>query len=234
MINNKHLNINEIAVLAAVEESIKKKERPLIKNIAKQTFVSAAYIIKLSKKLGFSGYSELVFFMKHQNDSDFFTNTSPTDYVEYAYYDKKMEDICTEILKKKGQPIFFLSMGLADIASEYMIRRLAVLNIYGYIGTPEEHLLKVENAIIIVISSSGENKDLIHLIKNSQYMHNNVYTITKFPNTTLGDLSKDVFTIGDLSKTLLDSSPNFFIAQTIILIEKIIYLLQQRLLAVEK
>ena len=65
LIEKYQLNEAEAQALRFMEQNKSHLKKIGIREVAKQAFISTATIVNMSKKIGFSGYSELVFSMQN-------------------------------------------------------------------------------------------------------------------------------------------------------------------------
>ena len=84
-----------------------------IREVAKQAFVSTASIVNMSKKMGFSGYSELVFSLQSPSVS---ANTDLTDLVTV-----EEQQLFTQLMTHyRDKRIMVLASGFSQNIANYM------------------------------------------------------------------------------------------------------------------
>lgn len=158
LIEKYQLNDAEAQVLRYMQENKQSLKQMGIREVAKQSFVSTATIVNMSKKIGFSGYSELVFFFQNEPTPD------PTFQVISDSESQQFTQLLTNYKDKRIMILGFgFSQNLANYFSEF-------LNLYGFRATANGHLeflrVSVENEmLVIVISNSGETRRLIELTR---------------------------------------------------------------------
>lgn len=156
VIEKYELNDSEAAVLRLMDAQKETLRELGIREVAKQSFVSPGSIINMSKKIGFSGYSELVFAIASVHDQG--TGTVSLSVEEYQ------EPFSALLSRYKEKKImvhgFGFSQNLANFFSEY-------LNLYGFRATANSHLELLrktdDEILIIIISNSGNTKRLLEL-----------------------------------------------------------------------
>ena len=83
------LNGLQRQILDEIKEDIKKNSDMSIKDFAKRHYISPAFLVNLSKKLGYSGYRELIFSFKSSHKS------------QPAAQDRDLAGIRNTIIRKK-------------------------------------------------------------------------------------------------------------------------------------
>ena len=156
LIDKYQLNVSEAQILRYLNKKKPELKQLGIRDVAKETFVSTATIVNMAKKIGFSGYSELVYALLNKretiNEPKFFTLEEKELFIELIkkYQEKRM------MILGSG-----FSQNLANYFSEY-------LNMYGFRATSNSHLefLRVnvkQDVLLIIISNSGDTKRLFEL-----------------------------------------------------------------------
>lgn len=184
-----------------------------IRQLAKQTFTSPGFIVKTCKKMKLSGYSELVFLI---TDTPSYSNNL-TDDLKVKSYTKLFSELMN---KHQDSMIMILGNGYSENIADYMSE---YLNLHGFRCTSNSHLeilRKNHDALIFIISNSGETKRLSELCKDAyenkhdiiSFVGNNESTIAK--NSTLA-ISTDTFTPASFDKNY----PQLFFGLTLIYFE---------------
>lgn len=179
LIEKYQLNQSESQVLYFMENHKEELKNLGIREVAKQSFVSPATIINMSKKIGFSGYSELLFsYLSSTNptvETDLVTTLERQQFVQlfHQYQDKRI------MVLGSG-----FSQNIANYFSEY-------LNIHGFRATANSHLeLLRENdkneTLIIVISNSGDTVRLAELITTATEHHIDTIAFVGEKNSKIG------------------------------------------------
>ena len=124
-----------------------------IREVAKQAFVSTASIVNMSKKMGFSSYSELVFSLQSPSVS---ANTDLTDLVTV-----EEQQLFTQLMTHyRDKRIMVLASGFSQNIANYMNE---TFNLYGFRATANSHLeflrgTNEEDILLIIISNSGDTQ----------------------------------------------------------------------------
>lgn len=224
-LSKKHLlNETEYRILSYVLSEIEKgKNKINIRSIAKESYVSTTTVIKLAKKLGYEGYSDMIFslkkrFKEERNNSAGIELSSILKVVDF----QSINFFTKELFNHKEQCIYIVGLGFSSIASSYFVKRLATLGILAYDGSPVDMIRwNKEKSIIIILSKSGETQDFIDIATISKNMNHTLFVITSNVESTLAKMSNCLLTINTGSSTSYNI-PDFFIGRTIILFEYIL------------
>lgn len=146
-----------------------------VQDLALANYVSPASIIKLSKKLGFKGFSDLKFFIKSKNNnpSDGQLITSFKDINQYksifSKLDlKKLELISTWI--SCSYPIYIYGRNMSSIPSKYMQNILMSLDfpciLLNWMDALESLSKSDQEGSLIILLSEHIHKEYEQIIKN--------------------------------------------------------------------
>lgn len=177
-----------------------------IREVAKQAFVSTASIVNMSKKMGFSGYSELVFSLQSPSVS---ANTDLTDLVTV-----EEQQLFTQLMTHyRDKRIMVLASGFSQNIANYMNE---TFNLYGFRATANSHLeflrgTNEEDILLIIISNSGDTQRLVELAEIAQKHQMALIAFVGDKKSKVGDLATLTISTNTYSpKTLQSFTPNFF------------------------
>lgn len=162
--NGKLTNLQE-QILEELKAEIRKKGDVSIQNFCSSHFVSPAFLVKLSQKLGYSGYKELLFSLKmgqvghqvvHVNDGMVFPELFIGNYSE-----ELMKRIADKFRKAKNNYIYANGRGYSSLVVEYVSMRslkkgYRVIYMESFKEIPEH-----ADNIAILVSESGETEDIL-------------------------------------------------------------------------
>jgi hypothetical protein len=122
------LTEDEMRIITCIANHIEKsKERVNITQIANENFVSASFIIKMCKRLGFNGYSELYYNLSQK------VNARMQERCTYEfqtlvdnYSEESVKKLCDYFQKFRERKIFVVGAGFADLVADYIVQRLGV------------------------------------------------------------------------------------------------------------
>ena len=227
------LNETEHQILACILSAIEKGDSRInIRSVAQQSYVSTTTVIKLSKKLGYQGYSDMMYSLRRHVEEERDASagidlSSILEVVDLPCIDAFAE----ELLCQKNNCIFIVGLGFSTIASAYFMRRLATLGFLAYDGGPADMMLGADKpSLTIILSKSGETKDLVDIAQHAKSLNHRIFTITAHNESTLARMSDHCLTVR-AGGSVAYNVPDFFIGRTIILFE---YVLSQLIIRLEK
>ena len=149
LIDKYQLNDSEAAVLRFMDKNRDSLKSLGIREVAKASYVSTATIINMAKKIGYSGYSELVFAYANKQS----TTSSPK-----KFSNEERDEFIRLLSKYRDKRLMILGSGFSQNIANHFSEKL---NLYGFRATANSHLeflrQRVEkDVLIIIISNSGE------------------------------------------------------------------------------
>lgn len=185
------LNKSEFDVLGYISNNTDKCCRMTISQLAKENFVSTTTVVRLCKKLGYSGFSEFKYDLKR--------NIREKEQSNIIEYDKSVETHLMNIQKTcellsedtvnkiaqllMQKKIHFFGKGLSRITCEYITDQIIMLNrlAINYTSTHIAYLSGEkmdENDVVFVLSLSGETFQTLKLAKIAKSKGATVVSIT--------------------------------------------------------
>lgn len=210
------LTLSELDVLRFIDKNIEKIFSLSIQDLAKESFSSTATIIRLCKKLNFSGYAELKYALKN----DFEKNKSKTKTVSFydaiqnninnitltlKNLDEKNVNKIVDILKS-NMNIYFFGKGLNGTILEYASKEL-LSHARNNIFFQDTHIAYLyaekmnKNDCVILASLSGKTHQIIRM---AQIAKSRGATIISLTGTKENDLAK----LGDYHLSVVTSQLN--------------------------
>ncbi len=213
-------NIEE-TILIYLIENIDICANESIRAISKKLYTSPSTIIRLSKKLGYSGFVELMYALKNKlsvNHSDIPYNTADRPLVYCVNYNGAEEDFLKCI---KNGNILISGEGFSEIVSKYIYMKLLVLGKKIIQSTFIDFDILFDNHVenissIILISKSGEGTHCVNSCQHAKERNVKIISFTGNSNSTLAKNSDITFIIPDYEKSDNDNYyPNPFFAYCI-------------------
>lgn len=219
-----------------------------VRDVAKQVYTSPASVIRLSKKLGYTGYTDMYYSLlplikKAENEPVGNRNSILHTQLEDVWQNhspKLMQEFSEHVLNMKQQYIFIYATGFSSIMTEYMYKKLLVLGRKTILASGSDSIGVFENNLddigaIIVVSKSGETEQVYEKVKKAT--NANIYTVsfTRETQNRIADLSDLNFQIFDAHK--LDDRnmlPNVFYLAVLHTFESLIECYLSQLPAEEK
>ena len=226
------LNATELRVLEYILNAMERGEQKInIRTVAQQSYVSTTVVVKLAKKLGYQGYSDMIYSLRRRTEEERSSAAAGIDLTSILEtVDLPSIDAFADgILHCSDRCLFIVGLGFSTIASSYFMRRLATLGFLAYDGAPVDMMRGGRQpSLTIILSKSGETKDLVDVATHARAMGHKLYTITAHGDSTLAKMSDCVLTIRS-GTPVAYNVPDFFIGRTIILFEYILSRLADRL-----
>lgn len=207
------LNKDEQKILTYMSSHRQELRNLSIRELAKRTFTSPSFIIKTCKKIKLSGYSELVFLI---TNTPKFPNNTEND-LKVKSYVKLFFNLMD---KHKDSMIMILSSGFSQNIANYMSE---YLNLHGFRCTANSHLelfRKNKDALIILISNSGETKRLAELCIQAKRNNRDILSFVGDSTSTIAKNSSLAISSDTFNPSSFDSHyPQLFFGLTLIYFE---------------
>ncbi|MGL5756991.1 MAG: MurR/RpiR family transcriptional regulator [Paraclostridium sp.] len=193
-----------------------------IRKVAKDNFTSTTIIYKLCKKLGFEGYSDMIYNISYSRkpedlDSsiDIFTNAS-------NQIDLNLAPLSNILKKSKNKLIMLLGVGYSQMIANYMSERF-VINGFKCIANTHLQLLSTshkDDVLLIVISNSGESSSILEVVATAKSNGIQILSFVGNENSTLAKISDfPVILKGYENFPSLKNTPNTFFSEVLLLFE---------------
>ena len=226
------LSEDERKVITSITAHIERGEkRAGIQQIAAENYLSTASIIKMCKRLGFDGYSELYYHLSRQlTGTDKRTEDTLGSFVD-NYSDALVSSFCELLRARRKGKIFTTGEGFSNIVGTYIMHRLAIcgfkafnnVHFYDYMVFQEARhgTMRDEAAVMFAISQSGETEPVLNDVRHAKQHGHKIVTFTRRGDSTLAQLSDFVFVIDGAKQTLAGSLPNPFFGYVILTFENL-------------
>lgn len=239
--NKKHffltnqLNETETTVVSRIIRHLEDGNRKVsIAQIASECYVSTAFISKMCKRLGFTGYTELVYNLAQDQDKALSEKTLSLESLLDNYGEEKIQQFLAYLAEYQNRKCFVVGEGFGDIIADYIAQRLSVcgfmvfnrVHFYDYMLFREEQNNRLQNNIepsfLIAISQSGETESVLTNVRRAKQNGFRVISFTKRENSTLANLSDLPFVIDISQQALISAVPNLFFGKVILVIEELL------------
>lgn len=163
-----------------------------IRTVAKENFTSTTSIYKLCKKLGFEGYSDLIYHISYsvavndRQDNEIELNINSFDILK-----RNKEKVIKLFNKYRDKQIILVGSGLSQIICNYMNEKLLLK---GFKSISNLHMQFLsdkysEENLIIAISHSGENLRMIEILEKANKNGIEIISFVGKDNSRIIDLS---------------------------------------------
>lgn len=220
MEGNIYLTDLEKNVINKIHAHILKREKVSIDVIAKECFVSKALIVKLAKKMGYSGYSEMYYILmasnRNQRSADFahMILSQESDVINAGVV--LLAGLLYEYREAK---IHLDSIGLCDAARDYYVQKLMM---FGFDVVSSYHFAafhKDSPGLFCFMSFSGSRFEIFDRIHAASDNGFKVLALTARKDSPLGTVADYTIEVSGERTEINAYRPNFFTANLIMLLE---------------
>lgn len=228
------LSEEELRIVTSIIDHIERGEKRIgIQQIAQENYVSTTFIIKMCKRLGFEGYSELYYQLSQKaNASKRNENCEELEKLINNYNVDRGRQFCQLLKEFQDQKIFTEGNGFSSLVTDYIVQRLAVcgfmvfnrVHFYDYMIFREEHKEMNTNigpSLMIAISQSGETAPVLNDVKKAKQHGFKIISFTRCVESTLASLSDLVLVVDEAKQTLVSDVPNLFFGHVILAFEEL-------------
>lgn len=228
------LSEEDSGVITSIMAHIRRGEkRPSIQQIAKENYLSTTSIMKMCKRLGFDGYSELYYYLSRQLEEPDGGHVSSglKDLID-NYDQDEIHRFCQILYRSRNQKMFTSGEGFSDMVCAYMVQRLSIcgflaynhVHFFDYMLFQEEtgnHTRASEPSIMFAVSQSGETEPVINDVRHARQNGYKIVLFSKRDDSTLARMSDITFVIDSSKQTLLGGLPNPFFGHVILAFEEL-------------
>ncbi|GAA0485922.1 MurR/RpiR family transcriptional regulator [Salinibacillus aidingensis] len=244
LIKGKNLSELDVQILMYILDNMDSVLDKGVRKIAKENYTSPATVIRLSKKLGYTGFIDMYYNLLplvkevEEQQTDFskeFPEISSKEFFKFNRM-KDIEQFIKFVMNLQQKYIFIYATGFSAIAAEYLYKKLLVLGKKATLASGTDSIGVFENNLndigaLVVISKSGETQLVIEKLRTAKEHGICTVSFTKETKSQIADLSDINFRILDNNK--LDdrnSAPNIFFPRLLLIFELItkIYLNQNK------
>ena len=226
------LSEDERKVITSIASHIERGEKRVgIQQIASENFLSTTSIVKMCKRLGFDGYSELYYHLSRQLASSEEKKPEDLKILIDNYDDTLITRFCALLMERRSGKVFTTGEGFSNIVGTYIMHRLAIcgfkafnnVHFYDYMVFQEARhgTMRDEAAVMFAISQSGETEPVLNDVRHAKQHGHKIVTFTRRGDSTLAQLSDLVFVIDGAKQTLAGSLPNPFFGYVILTFENL-------------
>lgn len=238
--SGKQLTVLELSILDYIVKNIDEIQEMGVREVAEVTYTSPASVIRLSKKLGYTGYTDMYYsllpIIKRGGHNEYKENIGLLNFdfsdILNGFSQEEIDLFNKYVFEKSDKYIFIYATGFSEIIAKYIYKKLLVLGRKVIISSGSDSIGIFENNLenigaMLVVSKSGETNLVYN--KLNKAAETNIYTIsfTQDSWNRIADLSNLNIPIIDLHP--LDDRnmlPNVFFSGVLLTFE---YLLAKQL-----
>ena len=228
-----HLNANEQQLLQAVLETAKNGGQCSVREFAAQNYTSPAAVIRLSKKMGYTGYTDMIYRIGFliQNEIDNKNHASDITAFIGGIPEEKIHRFVELLHANRQKPILVTGTGFCAPLQEFMVRKLLVLG-YCAIGSNSYEVYEsgaLNAGLVIAISKSGKTGTILKPVQDSFAQHRSIIAFVGADNSPIACCADPAFVL--LDDKMLDDrnlTANYFYARVLITFEYLMDLVLEK------
>jgi len=216
-------NESERKVIKFIQENPNEAIKIGISKLSKKLFVSSSCIFRISKKLGYDGFSDMVHSIRNENEK----NKDKSFGVSNTLNILNEKDIDTYIKYLTQNKIVIYGKDFSAIIGKYIQKRLFTLGINSHFIDCIDFNLFLETIgkeydTMILISNTGECQDCLNLLENSKGRYK-IISFTGRKNSSIANGSNIPFIFQGISTSdFIVKSPNPFYGNVILGFEELL------------
>jgi len=192
------LNNTEINIYQYIIKNLEKVLKMSIRELAKKTFVSTATIVRFCQKMDCNGFVEFKMKLKEFYEGQMLPGIDDEvdvlmEFFNYARSDdfKERIDQFVEYIQQ-AKTICFVGIGTSGSLGEFGARYFSNIGYYSHCISDPYFPPLIDNNdthLLIVLSESGETREIIDQIRIYQSKNTKILTITNKPGSTIDKLA---------------------------------------------
>ncbi|POT56239.1 MurR/RpiR family transcriptional regulator [Citrobacter amalonaticus] len=151
------------------------------KTIASETFTTTTSVNRVSKKMGYSGYTELRYKWSSEQHGKMPVCTSETDSTE-----NEINSLCQTL--SNASHVYLYARGATITSLNYLSRFISIAGIPHLELTDVHQLALINKGMLLIVSKSGETKDITEMARSAKRKNIKVIAITQ-KNSTLSRIA---------------------------------------------
>ena len=207
-------------ILLRLHYYINLNEKVSIDTLASECFVSKAAVVKLAKKLGYSGYSEMRYsMMEHQSKIFSVDCSSIMAPSENSALQQYVEKLCELLYENRKRKIYLDSLGICDSARDYYYSRLLM---FGFDVVMSYHFATFhisEPGLFFFLSFSGSRAEKLEAMRIANDCGFTTVALTATGNSPMAREAVYAIEIEGVRTPLASYQPNLFVPNVIVLLE---------------
>lgn len=189
-----------------------------LNDLAGECHVAESTIIKLAKKLGYSGYVEMYYKLYGKRKQNISFEFSNYDYLIEHNFEEQVEAISELLHYYRNCKILVVSYGKSDYIRDYFVKKLCMFDFIAS-GTYDYDMIRnprLERGIAFVLDGNTQNQHTLKTI--SDVAINEGYNIVSFSQVSNKAIEKGAHMNIVLSESKYKTA-DFFMAKVVIFIE---------------
>lgn len=202
-----------------IKQIIKEEKKRPIAEIAREIDAAPSSIVKLAKKLGYSGWNEMYYSMKNILTDEYPVMIDSFMPENNEQLKNSICEIARIITKYKNQDIMVVSIGDSHYLGKFLVRKLLERNYKAHIY---EHVMRRDDRDGLCISINESGITLLNVCIEAQEKNYKVIAITSNRESPLASQSDFSVEMQNHKSELLEYEPNYFAARVLIFLEMVL------------
>lgn len=207
-IYDKKFNETEKKIIEYLDNNIDRLEDGLsIQEVAQENFTSTSSVFRLAKKMGFKGYSDLVYTLTADEPDKTLHNISEDKVIQLASSIWEVFDSNKVTFEKykdqfndSASSIIILANGYSKVMADYLAMKFHSKGIHAFVVSSSDSLQLINSNIhklqqVICISKSGETSSLLPFLNIALVNKIPVISFTQRASSKIAQLSKFSFVV---------------------------------------
>jgi len=195
------LSKTEIAVLRFIQNDPEQCIREGIRTVAERCYSNPSSIVRLAKKLKFSGWLELVYFIKFNITMPKLDVTNDIDFMNV----QPAEHLSPLLRRLQQHRILIHGSGFSQLIAQYIYNKFLVIGVNASLALwPDYEILEQKNATkfdaIWIISKSGRSSSALNWVKALEEKDTELVCFTGDYQSPLAQSADTAFIIHDPQK----------------------------------
>lgn len=223
------LSTSEIRILRAMTECVERGDEKIpIRAIAHMSYVSTTTVIRLAKKLGYDGFSEMLYSLRHER----FRSLSPDmpgfceRLIACERSRRELDALACDLRSGAFERIHIMGIGYSDLTAHYLCNRLFERGYFASTKSPLD-FRDERSFLTILVSESGETRDLMFIQERVRARDAPDYVFTADESSSLGSRTRHCILV-ERHGCRGDRDSDYFVVNCLMLIEDLMVKLKEQ------
>lgn len=202
-----------------IKQVAKEEKKRTVAEIASEIGAAPSSIVKLAKKLGYSGWNEMYYSLKNVLTDEYpvmIDNFMPQEDEQLR---KNIQKIAKIIMEYNDKDIMVVSIGDSHYLGRYLVRKLLERNYKAHIY---EHVIRKDDRDGLCIAINESGVALLNVCIQMQEKNYKVIAVTSHKESPLASQSDYSVEMRNHKSELLKYEPNYFAARVLIFLEMLL------------
>lgn len=223
IIKQTNLDEDEKSIIIALNNQLDQHNSVTVRQLAKLTYSSPSKIIRLAKKLGFYGYSDMLFSFRKKMENVVEINLRNSVSSVAIQEDSLgiIDQLIENVLSNEYPQIFIQGLSYSNYVCEYFRDRMNEIGVFVSNMNPLDCSWKSDKYMLILVSNSGETQDIINIAKKCMKDNCIIYALSSSAKSKLCKLVTNSIIVTQKNDLNITQNGSYFTGNAIILTEKI-------------